>query len=303
MWEGLRDKAEVDVRFVEKEEQQCLDKLLRSINLKMYDRVVLDLLFRYVSRYAKYLRQISGLVLYEEDAYQEFMPSSRWFGKFSEFYKKLPNARVILTGFRLSEKFRQMGIDAHFLPKGFDSSQLRDLGLARDVQLGFIGRLKHDAYAERRAFLEWAARAHQVQLLRTTPGADYRNALNTIRMFVSADIGLGEYMAKNFEAMACGCVLIAHRQGGGEEEALGLEHGQNVLLYDQAADFSALLQKMRDAPEVIDRISAEGKTLAIANFDYRILGRKLYDVIVPEFIPVSRCERPWGWLSRLRRTL
>ena len=55
--------------------------------------------------------------------------------------------------------------------------------------------------------------------------------LNRIRFFVSADIGMGEYMIKNFEAMACGCVLLAYDQGELENEALGFIDMHNIVLY------------------------------------------------------------------------
>jgi hypothetical protein len=62
-------------------------------------------------------------------------------------------------------------------------------------------------------------------------GEEYCATLNRIRFFVSADVGMGEYMIKNFEAMACGCVLLAFDQGAAENQALGFKGMVNVVFY------------------------------------------------------------------------
>lgn len=299
LWEGLRDLADVDLHYVTRNEQRHLAKYLRRFDLQSYDRVVLDLLFRSVSRHARLLGRITGLVLYEEDACQEFIRSSRWYGKFSAFYRKVPHARVIFTGYRVAEHFKALGVDAHFLPKGYDSSRLHDMQGIRDIPLGFIGRLGSDDYAQRREFLGRVAEKYDVQILRTAPGDEYRNMLNRIKVFVSADIGLGEYMAKNFEAMACGCVLLACRQGGGEEEALGLEHGRQVLLYDDEVQFRQLLQRLQEEPLLLERLAAEGKALAGQRFDYAVQGRQLMQIIQPVMRPPTEVFSAWQCLCRL----
>jgi hypothetical protein len=144
----------------------------------------------------------------------------------------LPHARLITTGHQVTEKFKRIGIDAHFLPKGYDGSSIYDMNSVRDIELGFIGRTNSVVYTERQNLLFNVKRQLGLEILRTNPGDDYRNCLNRIKIFLSADIGLGEYMAKNFEAMACGCLLMAYKQGNGEESALGLIDQYNVILYE-----------------------------------------------------------------------
>ena len=292
LWEGLRAFADVDLQHVVKDDQRHLTWLLKRFDLKTYDRVVLDLLFRHVSRHARALGSVAGLVLYEEDACQEFIPSSRWRGKFSAFYRKLPHARVICTGHHVAERLRAMGVDACFLPKGHDSSKLYDVKKPRDIALGFIGRLASDAYQDRRAFLERAASEQGLQIFRTRPGDEYREALNRISVFLSADVGLGEYMAKNFEAMACGCLLLAYRQGHGEEEALGLIDGKNVVVYSDFFEFVEKLSRLRADPGMLKHIAAAGQTFAQQHFDYARQARDLYEFLLPE----PRKPAKAGWL-------
>ena len=67
-------------------------------------------------------------------------------------------------------------------------------------------------------------------ITQTKTKEEYLETLNRIDFFISADVGMHEYMIKNFEALACGCILVAYRQGK-EEEALGFVDMNNVVLY------------------------------------------------------------------------
>lgn len=284
LWEGLRDYAEVDIFPVEKEDQRDLFKVLAQHDLSGYQRIVIDLLFRYVSRRTCLLGSIPGLVLYEEDACQNFLSNSSWYGKFEKFYRQLPSVRIICTGHDVAVKLRNAGVDARFVPKGFDSSSLADAGMSRDIALGFIGRVASQVYAGRKQMLERAAEDLGLQILRTEPGADYCRMLNRIQTFVSADIGIGEYMAKNFEAMACGCLLLAWRQGNGEEAALGLEDGHNVLLYGSYPELVEKVHWASENPDLAGQIALRGRQHAIEHFDYRMLARQVFGQLA-EAIP------------------
>lgn len=299
LWEGLRELADVELHYVARGEQRRLGGVLRRFDLHSYDRVVLDLLFRHVSQHARLLSRVPGLVFYEEDACQEFISGSRWFGKFSAFYRQVPHARVIFTGYRVAERFRSMGVDACFLPKGYDSSKLYDMQVRRDIPLAFIGRLDSAAYRERKAFLEKAAADFGVRILRAEPGDDYREMLNRIKVFVSADIGLGEYMAKNFEAIACGCALIAYRQGEGEEEALGFLDGENVLLYGSESEFRRKLADLMADEQGRAAQVLSGQRLAVERFDYFSQAGKMYSFLqgaIPAPRPVALWQR---WIQML----
>lgn len=285
LWEGLRQYAEVDVHFLNKDQQRNLKKFFSSIDTDAYDRIVLDLFFRILRKHVKFLKRLPGLVLYEEDACQEFIPTSRWRGKFSSFYRKLPHLRVVMTGYNVAEKFRAMGVDARFLPKGYDSSKLYDTGSKRDIELGFIGRTSSNTYAERKKLLQRATDEFGLRPMRTEPGDDYRAMLNRINVFVSGDIGLGEYMAKNFEAMACGCLLLAYRQGDGEEEALGFVDGENVILYDDFQDFAKKVAVLKNNPEKCRLIAEKGKSLVLRSFNYVNQAEGLYEYLKEDFPP------------------
>lgn len=276
--ERLGQLVDLDLRILGKDEQRDLRRYLRGLDLGRYDRVLLDLHFKNIRRQTAFLRQIPGLLIYEEDACQNYLAASRWRGHFSRFYRALPNARIVVTGASVAERLRGEGFNVHFLAKGYDPRTIYCEGRARDIELGFVGRTASAAYGGRKELLERLAAQEPLQLLRTAPGQPYREMLNRIRYFVSADVGLGEYMAKNFEAMACGCVLLAWRQGS-EEAAIGLQDGVHLLLYADLDELRGHLADLRGDPARAEAIAEQGCRFVEAHMSHVHLAEHLFDLL------------------------
>ena len=257
----LAEACELTAVHLTGRQQKRLWWHLRGLDFARYDAVLANLQIKRFRRQLRFMRRIPNLFCYELDACQNYIPSSKWHGAYAEFFgRRLPSATVLCTGFNVARKLAAEGVNARYVPKGYDHERVRTLETQRerDVALGFIGRLEHPVYAERRAFLEDLRASHGLQLLRTDPGPGYVEALNRIRFFVSADIGLGEYMAKNFEAMGAGCLVCAYRQGGGEEEALGLVDMQNILLYSSKEELLGKLAALAKDPGKQAKIQQAG---------------------------------------------
>ncbi|KJH79357.1 glycosyltransferase [Pseudomonas sp. KSR10] len=291
LWLSLRAYGDVEVRFLNKSQQRGLKSYFATQVVCGYECIILDLMFKHICTQGRFLRSLPSLTLYEEDAYLDFMSGSKWQGHFVRFYKQLPGVRVISTGFMVTQHLRAAGVDAHFIPKGFDSARMQLQDCERDIQLGFIGRLGSAAYAARRALLEALAAVEPLQIMRTHSADEYVQTLNRIHIFISADVGLNEYMAKNFEAMACGCLLLAKRQGRGEENALGLEDGVNVLLYDDIDSLRKRLAWARKYPELARVVALRGHEHVLANHAYEKLASKIAAVISAPFATVP--SLPW----------
>lgn len=222
-----------------KEQIRTLPKTLKDIDVSGFERVLFDVPLRRVAHAFDSVRALPGLVYYEEDAYQEFMSESKFYGKFLRFYTSLQGAPVIYTSASVSDYFTSRGVNAQFVAKSFDDAHLNDLHITRDIDLAFVGRIKSQVYGRRKELLDCVGAKTPLQLLRTESSDEYQSVLNRIKFFLSADIGFNEYMAKNFEAMACGCILIAKRQPT-EDALLGLIDMQNVVHYDSVEE---LLEK------------------------------------------------------------
>ncbi len=295
-YRALGSHVQLDLRLLDKAAQRNLQRSLHGVDLASYQRIILDLPFKNIHRQAGFLAGLSGLLIYEQDACQNYLPSSRWHGHFSRFYRYLPSAKVVVTGASVARRLSVEGVAASFVVKGYDPDQLYLEGVERDIELGFIGRTASAAYAGRKALLDQLADCEPLQLLRTEPGADYRRMLNRIQVFISADVGLQEYMAKNFEAMACGCILLAWRQGE-EEEAIGLCDGQHLLLYSSLEQLREHLRKLREQPDWAVAVAEAGRDFAVQHLGFPAMAARLAELLEQPWldtVPLSIWRRLWA---------
>jgi hypothetical protein len=144
---------------------------------------------------SRYQRKI---VFYEEDFCQNYMPDSPWHMEYTDFYKQFCDINIISTGNAVVKRHIKEGGNANFLPKGFDPNIITEQNISRDINFGFIGTFSSNVYVNRYNMLRYIARHSELQCFRATPGKEYNDSLNRINTFFSADIGIGEYMAKKF---------------------------------------------------------------------------------------------------------
>ena len=306
LYTALADHVgELDVRRIDGETARRLDRVITPGDIDHFDRIVLEIRAKHALPQARFLRTLRQLVLYEEDTWQNYVGFTKNRGLFTHYYRAVQPRRIIHSGFTVAQKTRELGFDSVFLPKGYDGSVLWNTGAPRDIPAAFVGRVAHANYGTRKALLETVADQRGVALLRTHTAEEYRETLSRIRTFVSADVGFGEHMIKNFEAMACGALLLAHRQPG-DDEALGFTHMENVVLYEgiegclKALDAIASLSDS----EVAD-IAAAGQKLAEANHEHAVLAER-YAALLNRPLEVCAAQLPRpgaSLLQKLRRTL
>ncbi|WP_024617992.1 glycosyltransferase family protein [Pseudomonas kilonensis] len=299
LYEGVAAHCECDLRWLDSKEQRNLRGYFRRhVDVSRYDRIVFFLRFKQEIRQAGFIRTIPNLVILEHDAYQNYIPC-KYTGKFSAHYRRLPWARVISSGFMVAERLRGEGFDAVFVPKGYDRSLLQNQGRERDIELAFVGSVKSAAYSARKQLLDELARVEPLVVTRTQSGEEYCDALNRVRFFVSADVGMGEFMIKNFEAMACGCVLLAFDQGAEEARALGLQDMHNVVLYRDIPHLQEKLSRLRADPELANSIARNGESLALEQFGFARIGEKIVEALEPPL----RLREPLSLLEKWRQKL
>ena len=252
----------------------------RHIKCEYYDRIVLFLRFKKEICQVAFLRTIPNLIFLEHDAYQNYS-KSKYRGVFSRHYKKIPWVRVLTSGYTVSQKLQAEGVDAVFVPKCYDDELIKNYSQTRDVELGFIGSIKSKTYSKRKAFLEELATKEPLLITRTNSGEDYVATLNRVKFFVSADIGMGEYMIKNFEAMAAGCVVFAWDQGEKENLALGFKDMGNIVLYRSLDDLRSKLQLLRLDEEKANNIAKNGQQLAEQGYTYKKAASRLACALEP----------------------
>ena len=245
-----------DIRWLSGEQQANLKSYFEnSVNTHNYDRIVLFVRFKKATKQISFIRTIPNLAILEYDACQNYMADSKYQGVFSKYYHALPWVRIINTGHCVAQKLEKEGFDTAFMPKCFDDSSVYDLNTPRDIELGFIGNIKSKTYRQRREFLENMSSSHGLVIAKTNPGNEYNEMLNRIRFFISADMGIGEYMQKNFEAMAAGCASSSHGIKVEEEnKALGLIDMENIVLYNSEKQLLDKLAVLKTDKELQSRI-------------------------------------------------
>lgn len=304
LYDGVAERLE-DVTVIKLSKLQIdnLPKTLESMDFRGYDRVLFDIPVRRAAHALRQLNQIPGLIYYEEDAYQEFMGVSKFHGEFLNFFKALGGAPVIVTGYNVASYLNANGVPAHCIPKAYDDRHLLDFNGVRDVDIAFVGRVNNKVYSERKRVLDAMAAAVGLQMLRTETADEYLALLNRIRCFFSADIGFDEYMAKNFEAMACGCLLIAKRQPS-EDVRLGFIDMVNVVHYDTAEEAIEKYRLLQADPARLAAIARAGEELAVAGHRLSMRSADFAQVIADEY--PERClvqVKRKGWLASLRTLL
>lgn len=120
-----------------KAQQMNLGPFLASVNHQDFDRVVV---FSRVKRLApqwRVLKCVPGLIFLEHDAYQNYMPNSKYRHMYSRLYARLPACRALVSGAAVAQRMQAEGIDALFISKGYDDAMLHNLGRARDIPWAF----------------------------------------------------------------------------------------------------------------------------------------------------------------------
>jgi glycosyltransferase involved in cell wall biosynthesis len=299
LYDGIAAHCDCDKRELTSEEQDDLRGYFRKhVDVTRYDRIVFFLRFKKEIRQVRFIQTVPNLVFLEHDAYQNYIPC-KYTGKFSAHYRKLPWVRVISSGYVVAERLREEGFDAVFVPKGYDQTLLQDQGRERDIELAFVGSTNSVAYSGRKALLDELGRVEPLVVTRTKSGEEYCDTLNRIRFFVSADVGMGEFMIKNFEAMACGCVLLAYDQGEAESRALGLQDMHNIVFYQTIAQLQEKLAQLRADPELARRIADNGRELVVAQLSFARIGERIVEALKPAL----RTRAPLSLLEKVRLKL
>lgn len=266
--------SECEIHRLSKAQQLNLGPYLIAADYRRFDRIVIFSRLKRLTPQIAVLRCLPNLVILEHDAYQNYMPGSKYRGKYSALLRKLPGARILVSGALVAQRMAGEGFDVRFVSKGYDEEMLRNIGRERDIPVGFLGSLKSSEYGQRKEMLERIAQRVPMLITRTASGAEYLETLNRIGIFVSADIGMGEFMIKNFEAMACGCLLLAWSQGE-EDRLLGFEDLGNVVFYRSADEAVEKIRQFQGDSELAQRIARAGQAFVEERYTFARVGKDL----------------------------
>ena len=294
LWQAARQFFEFD--HVEVTREHGLEAYFNEADFSGYDRVIADTNLRRLGKRYQCLKRAPGLVVFDHDVCQNNVSTSEWYHRYPSVLRDLGTVRIIVSGATLAGQLQDEGIDACYLAKGYDDNVVSPLGIERTHQAAFVGRVKNKVYKRRKKFLLRQEKLGRLELLRAEPGDAYNRLLNQIRVFVSADIGFGEYMIKNFEAMAAGCVLLAWRQPEREQSSLGFVDGENVVLYDSEPELLEKLAWLNDNPDSAAQIAHAGQQLVSQRHTWTDRAKAMPALLAPAI----KTAPPTNWMDRLR---
>lgn len=271
----------VEVIKLSDAQQSNLISVMDFREFSNYDRIVIDLKWGFIRKQGYFLAKIPNLIIHETDACSNFAPFLGHYREFEYFYHRLGPFRLICTSLTVSDLFRSQGLDVAFVPKSFDSNFIQHVGLDRDIEFGFIGTLKNRMYKYRNRMLRAFSKQIPLYIREIKNKEEYREMLNRINYFISADVGLNEYMTKNFEAMECGCILVAFRQGK-EEEALGLVDMENVVLYSTPEEAIEKIIYLQKNPLQAESLRIKGMNHVHCHFNVVKRDERLFRALEPD---------------------
>ena len=262
LWSALARLAEVQIEVLGDGPYRDLRDLSKHRDFDACDRIIIDHNLRRMGSEYRHLKRIPRQILFDFDFCQNYIPEVGYNGRLESVLKTIDENRIVVSSVHIKRDLQAKGFDAEFSPKAYDPDFIRDLGGARDVELGFIGRTRTRAYSLRRAMLDRLTAAMDLKILRTAENEDYNRMLNRIQIFICPDHGYHELMIKNYEAMAAGCALVTSRPHPEEVDSLGFVDFENVVLYENFEELTAKVAVLRKSPELRARIAAAGRELA-----------------------------------------
>jgi len=185
---------------------------------------------------------------------------------------------------------RQPGT-AHWVPYACDTDRVRDLGVPRDIEVAFVGRLYT---RERRRIM----RALTARYTTTEPRTYRQDEIPSIysRARIVIDLPPGDYIPfRVFEAMSCGAMLLTKRMPSGIEELF--REGEHYEAFSTERELLDKVERYIKDDEARARIAACG----YAEVQQRhTLAQRLTDIV--ELIENgSRACAPVRSMSRAER--
>jgi hypothetical protein len=82
-------------------------------------------------------------------------------------------------------------------------------------------------------------------------------------------------MLKNFEAMACGCIVFAYNQGEQENHALGFRDMRNIVLYKSQEELLSKRETLQQSTTLAENIRRAGQNLVESCYTFHSLGERI----------------------------
>ena len=99
-----------DIFRLDSSQQENLAGFFRENDPSGYERIVISSRIKRLLGQERVLSLIDGLVFFEYDAWQNYVPEDKYFGQYSRFYRAIPGCRVVSSGCGVARRLRAEGI-------------------------------------------------------------------------------------------------------------------------------------------------------------------------------------------------
>lgn len=222
-------------------------------------------LARWLFANQEWFRSLQGpKVVVEHDAYLNFLPDSHYHGCWTRLYRNCNFDLIVSSGKRTTERLREEGLPAVWVPKGADEGFLKvpntgagNLGyFSRPVAEQGAGARLH-FYESRHAMSDWLEGVVAPLWCQVDR---FKDVVASFSGVVTNDATMGEPMAKQFECSALGAAVVRDRQD--ELYDLGYVEGESVVSYDTFPQLMEIVDHFASDPGKLVAIGAAARKVA-----------------------------------------
>ena len=199
-------------------------------------------------------------------------PTAVWFDYFpqdTEHLSALPLFDLVFVSSNEGvERLKSLGFPNLFwLPHGFDSTLNYDQNLERVYDVGFVGATHLKTHEKRRVLLKALLARYRVNdYTKPVFGKEMYRVYNQCKIVVNLS-NLGGFSMRNFEAMACGALLLTDTEWGGMDDLF--QDGRHLVKFSTAADLFTKIDHYLAHPSEREAIARAGHAETIAKHSYR----------------------------------
>ena len=285
--ERLGASVQLAEKWLTLKDAKHFSKAIGAEELKAFDRVLVHLPIKLLLKQTPYLRCIPNLLLLQRDLVCIATTEPATLEKYFKALAIMPWVRVLLPYSQVAQQLTQAGIDNQQIPLGISPGEYCDLGLSRSHSAAILADLDDPALKARKQLLLNIKTQNKLQIFEPEKGNALQEQLNNQLIAVTCEQGCSSYRALNFQAMACGCLLLTWDRGSEETNALGFKDMNNVMLYRDERSAQAKLNFLKRHPDQLEAIRDQGKALVETRHSMIAMAASVVENLAQSLIPFT----------------
>lgn len=256
------------------------------IRLEHVDRLLFFIDPVYIYNQIRFISTLPNVVLLEQNA--TYTPAL--FNTISKIYKNMPWMRLIVSGYRCNQRFREDGIDSYFVQSTYDANRFNAKSNYSSIMHTYVydpGRIINNCINDERIA------ANLIKIDKNYFRSEQPFARGDVLLYLAEEPQY-KYSQHIIEAMACGAVVVAHNLEVEENQYNSLRSSENICLFNDYLSISQVLQYLYGNAAKRKSLSQEAIETAITFFSTENVGKLLGEVVVEPM------RDPQGYRQKLK---